>query len=289
MRIRPFLCISHTVLTSLCVSCLPLTQKSDLPTHPNQARPNGGEPSSQITQAIDPSPSPNALPISAPRVTRKTLSGIQFEGVSFDARSHQLQVIDQANGPGSEFHSAKDVALKSQAFMAINAGFFTPEGKALGLVISDGKQAGSWNSQSSLGSGIYQIDPSGHASLSRRISKRSTAFKNSKELLQAGPLLIENSQTVQGLESQKIARRSILLHDGRSCWWIGITSPCSLAQLGQSLFRNSPTSWKISIAMNLDGGRSTDLFISSKLSDGPMERRSLINRPVRNFLVLKPR
>jgi len=41
--------------------------------------------------------------------------------------------------------------------------------------------------------------------------------------------------------------------------------------------------------MNLDGGRSSDLWISSRVSGGPLTSRPPWNRPVRNFLILVPR
>jgi hypothetical protein len=41
--------------------------------------------------------------------------------------------------------------------------------------------------------------------------------------------------------------------------------------------------------LNLDGGRSSDLWISSAVQGGPLRERPLWNKPVRNFLVLIPR
>jgi len=236
----------------------------------------------------DPEPAPILSgPVTAPRIARKTISGIQLEGVSFDSRTHCLKVIDQKDGPGSSFPTSMDAANSLGGLMAINGGFFTPDGNPLGLVISDAKSTGGWNAASSLGSGIYRINSSGRASISRRSSR--SAVSNSQELLQSGPLLIENSSAVRGLDSGKSALRSIILTDGESRWWVGKTSSCSLADLGRALAVSSPTSWKIRYALNLDGGRSTDLFISSKVPGGPVERRGFLNRPVRNFLVLTGR
>ncbi len=277
----PNLCLP-SIIAACAISCTPI---------PDAQVPNHQPYSPVITQTVS-EHQPVIIPpvltthaISSPKVVSKTLSNIQFQGVSFDSRSHALKTIDQANGPGSQYISARDCADKQQALLAINAGFFTPEGNPLGLVISQGKRSGSWNSSSSLGTGIYRIDSSGIASISRR-SQASAVF-NSKELLQAGPLLIENQKPITGLDPSKVAMRSILLHDGGNRWWIGIASPCSLAELSRALSTQSPADWKISHALNLDGGRSTDLFISSKISGGSLERKSLMNRQVRNFLILK--
>ena len=275
-----------SIIVACGFSCSPIQENQT--GRPNPAIP----PAVSIISQTKPSPETIASaipahPISTPKVVSKTLSNIQFQGVSFDSRSHTLKPIDQVNGPGSQYLSARDCADKQQALLAINAGFFTPEGNPLGLVISQGKHSGSWKSSSSLGIGIYRIDSSGIASISRRT--QASAVSNSKELLQAGPLLIENRKPITGLDPSKVAMRSILLHDGGNHWWIGITSPCSLADLSRTLSTQSPTHWNISHALNLDGGRSTDLFISSKISGGSLERKSLMNRQVRNFLVLKSR
>ncbi|MES2983167.1 MAG: phosphodiester glycosidase family protein [Verrucomicrobiota bacterium] len=281
MQFSSNLCLP-SLLTACVISCTPIP-KAPVSTH--QSSPP------TITQTVSES-QPLIIPpvltdpsVSSPKVVSKTLSNIQFQGVSFDSRSNTLKPIDQTNGPGSQYISARDCATKQQALLAINAGFFTPEGNPLGLVISQGKRSGSWNSSSSLGTGIYRIDPSGNASISRRT--QASAVSNSKELLQAGPLLIENHNPIAGLDQSKVAMRSILLHDGGHRWWIGIASPCSLADLSRALSTQSPAGWKISHALNLDGGRSTDLFVSSKISGAPLERKSLMNRQVRNFLILK--
>jgi len=240
---------------------------------------------SVVKEATLPAAKENSSPEITPRVENITLSGIRFEGVTFDTRTHQLRIIDQAGGPNSEYPNARSVASQTGAIVATNGGFFTPEGAPLGSVIAAGKRSGNWNSKSSLGSGIYRINAQGRASISRRSSFSNIA--SSIELLQAGPLLIENYGPIGGLSPDRSAARTILLNDGKDYWWIGITSPCSLASLGNTLSQASPTEWRIANALNLDGGRSTELYISPELRGGPIERRGFFNRPVRNFLILK--
>lgn len=228
-----------------------------------------------------------SIPTKSPALSRKTIRGIAFEGVTFDSRSHRLLVIDQPLGPGTAFGTARDVAREYRALAAMNAGFFTPEGKPLGLVVAAGKRFGSWNSASSLGSGIFTESASGNLSISRRGSP--AAFGGARELIQAGPLLIENGRAVGGLDRQKPAVRSLLITDGGHQWWIGKTSLCTLAALSEALASDSPAAWPARHALNLDGGRSTDLFVSSRIPGGPFERRGILNRPVRNFLILQSR
>jgi len=232
---------------------------------------------------------PPVQPVQSPaqslRVTRANIAGIDFEGVVFDSRNHRLAVVDQPAGPGSRFADAREAGISRNALAAFNAGFFTPEGAPLGKLVSGGRPAGSWNS-SSLGSGIFMEDPAGGMSLRRRAGITGSG---QRELLQAGPWLVENGRPVAGLDPAKSAVRTFLAWDGGSRWWIGRSSSCSLAQLGSALGSGSPTSWQPRMVLNLDGGRSTDLWISSAVPGGPASFRPLWNRPVRNFLVLLPR
>jgi Phosphodiester glycosidase len=224
---------------------------------------------------------------SAPSLVSKNIHGIEFEGVEFDARSHQLLVVDQPQGPGSLYLSSQDVAQKHSALLAINAGFFTPEGTPLGLLVSHGKRSGAWNFSSSLGSGFFAETRDGQLSIRRRSANQSA--DGISELIQAGPLLVENGRGIQGLDPEKQALRSFILTDGGRRWWIGKTSLCSLSALGKALDASSPCSWSVRHALNLDGGRSTDLYVSPRISGGPINRRTFLNRPVRNFLILKSR
>lgn len=233
-------------------------------------------------------PSPPAAAGFSPRVRHATLSGIHFEGVEFDARSHRLTLIDQPAGPGSRFADAAGAGRSVNGIAAVNAGFFTPEGAPLGLVVHGGKTAGSWN-PSSLGSGLWLEDPAGGMAIQRREAVGRPAAGGMRELLQAGPLLVENHRPVSGLNPDKTSVRTVILWDGNQRWWIGCGSPCTLAHLGQALGGRSPAGWQVRQALNLDGGRSADLWISSQVDGGPLTRRPLWNRPVRNFLALSAR
>lgn len=232
--------------------------------------------------AAVPKISPIASPPPAPpKVTTREISGITFEGVAFDSREHRLVVADQASGPGSMFADSAAAARAVGGIAAVNAGFFTPEGDPLGLVVSAGKISGSWNSASSLGSGVWSENRASQSTIARRGTLTRAEASVMRELIQAGPLLVENSRAVSGLEATKSSARMMISWDGGTRWWIGRSSPCTLAALGQAL-----AAWPIRHALNLDGGRSSDLWISQTVSGGPILRRPAWNRPVRNFLVL---
>jgi hypothetical protein len=231
-------------------------------------------------------PAGPATPPAAMRAGSGEFSGILFEGVAFDSQSHRLVVADQAGGPDSRFADAAAAASALDGLAAINAGFFTPAGDPLGLVVSGGNPAGSWNSASSLGSGLWYENPSGEAAITRRESLGRSRAATMRELMQAGPMLVENGRAVPGLEAEKTSVRTVILWDGGHCWWIGRAAACTLAELGKTLASHRPGGWAVRHALNLDGGRSADLWISAAIPGGPVTRRPAWNRPVRNFLIL---
>jgi hypothetical protein len=215
------------------------------------------------------------------------LGAIRVDFVAFDSRSHQLTVADQTGGPGSQWADAASAGRSAGALAAINAGFFTPEGKPLGLVISNGQRRGALNRASSLGSGLYVAGGSGAPALLRRELANSRG--GATELLQSGPFLVEGGRTLAGLTPEPLRDRSFLAWDGGHQWIIGRTSPCSLAGLGAALANSQPAGFPIRHALNLDGGRSSDLWISAAIPGGPANIRPIWNNPVRNFLLLQPR
>jgi hypothetical protein len=238
------------------------------------------EPSS----AAEPSP-----PARAARATQSTHAGILFEGVAWDERLNRLIVVDQAGGPGSRHADAAAAGSARGGVAAVNAGFFTPAGEPLGLVVADGTQAGSWNAASSLGSGLWLRKANGNSSIARRETIGKAGAAAMRELLQAGPMLVEHGRAVSGLDTTKPAVRMVLLWDGNHRWWIGRAGSCTLASLASALAGGGPAGWPVRHALNLDGGFSTDLWISGNVTGGPIVRRPPWNRQVRNFMVLLPR
>lgn len=285
-RMRFLICSAALLSLTACFPAKPL------PAKPTVAVVEIGKPPPTAATASFPAPVPvvpaPSPPATSPQVIGREISGITFEGVSFDSRSHRLRVVDQPGGPDSRFADSASAGKSLGGIAAVNAGFFTPEGTPLGLVISSGKGSGNWNSASSLGSGVWYESGAG-SGITRREKIGRAGAKGMHELLQAGPLLIENNQPIGGLEATKPSVRMLMLWDGGTRWWIGRGSACTLAQLGNALATGSPAGWPIRSALNLDGGRSSDLWISEAVPGGPVLRRPPWNRPVRNFLVLTPR
>ena len=280
----PHLPTRNALLCALALaSCSPVVT-------PDAVVPPPASPAPKPAVDVPPPARPVSLePAAAPRVATMSRSGIHFSGVAFDGRSHRLVVVDQPGGPGSRFADAAAAARSQRGIAAVNGGFFTPSGEPLGLVVSEGESAGSWNRASSLGTGIWHDGTTTSAAISRRGPFGRNDALHSENLLQAGPLLVENGQAVTGLDAGKTAVRTVILWDGGHRWWIGRSSACSLQSLAGALTASSPDGWPVRHALNLDGGRSSDLWVSGMVAGGPVTTRPPWNRPVRNFLVLVAR
>ena len=233
--------------------------------------------------AASPVESKPEAPSAAPRVVRISLQGIAISAVTFDSRTHRIAIVDQAGGPGATFADARAAAASRGGIAAVNGGFFTPEGAPLGLVVSGGKRAGSINRASSLGAGYYS--DVGSPALVRRESWSGGA----SEALQSGPFLLEHGKAIRGLSSASSSSRTFIGWDGGTRWFIARSGACSLAGLAQALAGTEIGGVKARTVLNLDGGRSSDLWISPTVEGGPVTERPFWNKPVRNFLVLVPR
>ena len=286
MRVFPFALITLTV-----VSCAPQSQP-DAPKVATAATPPVRAEQYPGNTAL---PTPDGiLPVSTAqhpiRAQTAEVAGVTLTYLSFDTRTHTLAVVDQST-VGAEFKTAAEVSRAKNALATINGGFFTPEGQPLGLVYQNGKKAGALNTSSSLGSGVVYVDKK----LAQPVIARRATFQqwlkdpafNPKEVLQTGPFLVENGRTVSGLSNDEPRVRSLLLWDGKHHFAIAQCEPITLRNLGGALAKKGLPGFPVEVALNLDGGRSADLNISSKVQGGPINLRRWWNKPVRNYVVVK--
>ena len=219
---------------------------------------------------------------------RTSRNGVILSMVSFDGRKHQLRVADQQNGLGSRWIDAKSAATTYRGLAAINGGFFTPEGKPLGLVIETGTKRGCIN-KSSLGAGMFVSSKAGSAIIRREQYRSSSIAPHAYNLLQTGPILAERARPISGLSKTSSRPRSFIAWNGKNHWAIGYAESCTLDALSRALAGTSPAGFKIHTAVNLDGGRSSDLWAGPYVKNGNKTHRTFLNKAVRNYLVLIPR
>jgi len=194
-----------------------------------------------------------------------------------DRRHTALRVID--------FPQETSVARGLQAAGAlagVNGGYFHPDRRPLGLVVSDGQRLhGLENSR--LLSGLLVVTPRRSLLLRRGEYK---AGPNTRQALQAGPFLVDRGQTVPGLNATRAAERTVLLADGEGVAALLTTQPVTLAKLGEILA--TPKLFpglRIERALNLDGGSSTALWVDAQ----PRAYSRPEWKRVRNAVAVMPR
>jgi hypothetical protein len=250
---------------------------------PSQRTAQIPEPSVPVVHAaLEPTkPKAESIPFHSLRARTIERRGIKLTLVSFDRRNYRLVVADQSSGPGSRYDDAKDAGDGHLA--SINGGFFTPAGGPLGLVVTDGNHRGGVNRASFLGTGFF-LGPK--AKLLSRTDYLATSPSH-EEVLQSGPRLVWSGDTPTGLSNKDERPRSFLLWDGKEHFALGYANSASLKGLS-SLLQSQPISgFKIAYALNLDGGRSCDFWVSSSVNGGGFTRSSFFKKDVRNYLVLK--
>ncbi len=217
----------------------------------------------------------------------ETLEGYQttLHFIRFNQKQFHIEVADQPNGPGSLWEDAKSAAASHDAVAAINAGFFSPEGKPVTLCIDHGKKTGYLN-KSSLGSGALIVQKNKKPILTRRanISK----FSKPEHLLQSGPFLVEKGKAIS-VKPSTVRPRAFIAWDGKEQWVIGHIKNIKMEDMATWLSTSPIENFNLIHALNLDGGRSCQFYISEKIAGEETQITTLLNRKVRNFLVVKPK
>ncbi|MFT7304003.1 MAG: hypothetical protein ACI8UZ_002849 [Akkermansiaceae bacterium] len=270
-------------LIALLSSCSVPSPRAQTPATPQQPAPViPAPPLPPTTQEIAPKVTPHPPAPSNPhplKVHTASLNGTTFTVVTFDRRDYTLKVVDQKNGPGSQFRSAQAAAQGSLA--AINGGFFNPDGSPLGLVITSGEARGTFNSASFLGTGILDAK---NLTLATRQS-----YRKSPELLQAGPRLVWKGEPLTGLSAKNERPRSFLIWDGQNHFGLAHANTATLQGLANNLKSQPLPGFNLQYALNLDGGTSCDLWVSDSVPGGPTTKRSFFTKDARNYLALKKR
>jgi len=203
----------------------------------------------------------------------------------FTSRAFRLEVVDLGAGPEPAYPTLADALRAAGCVAGINGGFFHPDWRPSGLVIAAGRRINRLETAKLLSGLIYSDEGGIH--LIRRA--RFQIHAGIGALLQGGPYLVEEGQSVRGLSVSDPNRRTFVATDWRGNWVLGATQDrLTLAELAQCLA--SPgvlTPWPVDRALNLDGGSSTGFFFErgqghSAVALQPWKR-------VRNLLGIVPR
>lgn len=204
----------------------------------------------------------------------------------FDAATHRFAVIDNGGEAGPRYGGLADAMVQTGARAGCNGGFFHPDFSPSGLMIAGGTATGRFG-QGSLLSGVILTSGRGNSYLLRRGEYDPDKYR-ATELIQAGPFLVDRGATVRGLSPEKSRRRTLVLHDGKRGFALGLSDPFTLAELGEILAREDFSPGRpIHRALNLDGGTSSGFFLDRGSLGEPLALEPV--KSVRNFLAVVPR
>jgi Predicted periplasmic protein len=221
------------------------------------------------------------LPGGAQFIEREARDGdraVRVLGVFFTTKQGRLAVVDN---PTPERGKLGDAAKSAGAIAAVNGGYFHPNWKPVGLEIADGEKINGFE-RAKLLSGVFVVSNGKPRLL------RSAEYKPSKadtDALQAGPFLVDDGRPTAGLNTERLARRTVVATDGKNRWAILYLTHVSLADAGAILAsREVFPDFPIERALNLDGGSSSGLWVAT--GGSPYYLREV--GTVRNYLVVKP-
>lgn len=144
--------------------------------------------------------------------------------------------------------------------LGINANFFDPSKRPLGLVVSGGKRLRPIHRGGSLLTGLFLFTTSGPEIIAR---ENDYDFSQVLEGIQAGPLLIQRSQQTVVKERGDSTRRSaIALTRERKVLLVATKNRFPGLTLTELQIFLSTPQLRVTSALNLDGGASSQLFLS---------------------------
>jgi uncharacterized protein YigE (DUF2233 family) len=182
-----------------------------------------------------------------------------LELYKIDPKQFRLQVV-QAKDLGQEKVTAKEIVSKTGGFVAINAGFFDPVFKPLGLIVKDGNILNPVRSVSWWG--VFSLDKNTGPQVSR---VEEFLLRPSVEMaIQAGPRLLDDGKPLPLKKNDSQKTFIGITPEGEIL--LGATDVCALdaADLSNILLKDL----QLKEALNLDGGSSTQLYAKV----GPFEK-----------------
>lgn len=200
----------------------------------------------------------------------------------FDSRRTTFEVIDQGRPQGRAYNGLGAAMEAHQCVAGCNGGPADSQGSPLGLVIAEGRKYGQPAEGTSEVEGVFFLDGS-EPRLKRSAAYFTNGIATPRQLVQSGPILVENGAAVAGLDDRRIARRTFVLTDGGNRWAIGYAPATSLHKLALALADSTSfRDFDVETALNLGGSSHAAIWV--KREHGPLYLKEI--RPARNFIGL---
>ena len=147
---------------------------------------------------------------------------------------------------------------QERATAIINGGFFDQNDRATALVVSNGQAFG--ETYTGFG-GMLSVDAQGHIRLRSLRQQPYNANEQLSQAIQSSPTLVLDGKRTQFNADTSQNRRSIVAMD-RQGRMLFIASPSQVFTLNQLADLLTSSDLSIDIALNLDGGSSTGLYVN---------------------------
>jgi len=151
-------------------------------------------------------------------------------------------------------------AGRLQPLLVVNGGYFTPENETVGLLISGGR---AWGTLYGDFAGMFAVGPDGRVSVRWLRDQPYTPDEPLKEALQSFPVLIKPGGTMgfpADADDGRPSRRTVVAQD-RQGRILLITAPHGTLSLHQLACFLAESDLDLDVALNLDGGFSTGLWL----------------------------
>jgi exopolysaccharide biosynthesis protein len=176
-----------------------------------------------------------------------------FDLAIFSAKSCTLRVIDNPDG------RLASIMKREKYVCGVNGGYFDEEFKSIGLRIVNGQVIAPLR-RARLITGVLLASPSGVQIVRAREFSRPQKISAA---IQCGPLLVDASRSVRGLNDSARARRTFAATGTSERVLLGVSSEVSLAELATILATiQIAGDVKIERALNLDGGSSSAFWFA---------------------------
>jgi uncharacterized protein YigE (DUF2233 family) len=200
----------------------------------------------------------------------------EMQIVYFSPREVRFKVVLNLEG---KMEGVRDAVNATGGIAGINGGYFEADLSPLGLLISNGHVINAARNARLL-SGVFLVRD-GRPEIIR--VRELASIKDAQEAIQCGPFLVESGRPVPGLNAEKVAARTFIFCCGPSCWGFGTCRSITLAAAGGLLAKAKLIrDFRISQALNLDGGSSTTLYAKLDNREIFFEGRSIVS----NYLII---
>ncbi len=224
------------------------------------------------TRTPTPTPTPPPTPTSPPPDTGwlTVADGVEVRqrDIPFDAgverativRLHpELVTFRVLYAPG-EPRTVRRWAAETDALLTVNGGYFTEEYRVVGLTISNGEKFGALYGDFA---GLFAVTDEGEVSIRWMREQPYDPAEALREAIQSFPVLVKPGGVMgfpADADDGRPARRTVIAQDREGRILI-VAAPRGYASLHEMAVWLTTSDLDITVALNLDGGASTGLWL----------------------------